>query len=145
MDANANGAIRPNEMGRHLFGTHAVNDLGPDIYPVQSLLGHADPETAERNAQMRPIQIARILDTKAKTPSELPRAKNAKQVAVFSHELVEAAGIETCVASGRALWIRALGASQRGVQRDRSRYSILSVEQSPTLPTRSTRCGAIRE
>ena len=26
--------IKPNEMGRHFFGTHAVNDLEADIYPA---------------------------------------------------------------------------------------------------------------
>ena len=58
--------IKPNEMGRHFFGTHAVNDLEADIYPVQSWLGHTAPKTTERYAQMRPISIARILDPKAK-------------------------------------------------------------------------------
>lgn len=36
--------IKPNEMGLHFFGTHAVNDLGADIYPVQDCLGHTDPK-----------------------------------------------------------------------------------------------------
>jgi integrase len=67
--------IKPNEMGRHFFGTHAVNDLEADIYPVQSWLGHTDPKTTERYAQMRPIPIARILDPKAKGASEVPQAK----------------------------------------------------------------------
>jgi len=61
--------IKPNEMGRHFFGTHAVNDLEADIYPVQSWLGHTDPKTTERYAQMRPIPIARILDPKTKDAS----------------------------------------------------------------------------
>jgi integrase len=67
--------IKPNEMGHHFFGTHAVNDLEADIYPVQSWLGHTDPKTTERYAQMRPIPIARILDSKAKTASEVPQTK----------------------------------------------------------------------
>jgi integrase len=66
---------KPNEMGHHVFGTHAVNDLEADIYPVQSWLGHTDPKTTERYAQMRPIPIARILDPKAKTASEVPQTK----------------------------------------------------------------------
>ncbi len=61
--------IKPNEMGRHFFGTHAVNDLGADIYPVQAWLGHTDPKTTERYAQMRPIPIARIFNPKAKGAS----------------------------------------------------------------------------
>ena len=36
--------IKPNEMGRHFFGTHAVNDLEADIYPLQSWLGHTNPK-----------------------------------------------------------------------------------------------------
>jgi integrase len=72
--------IKPNEMGRHFFGTHAVNDLEADIYPVQSWLGHTDPKTTERYARMRPIPIARILDPKAKGASS---EKTAMQVAVF--------------------------------------------------------------
>jgi site-specific recombinase XerD len=67
--------IKPNEMGRHFFGTHAVNDLGADIYPVQSWLGHTDPKTTERYAQMRPIPIARILDPKGESASEVPQTK----------------------------------------------------------------------
>jgi len=62
-------------MGRHFFGTHAVNDLEADIYPVKEWLGPTDPKTTERYAQMRPIPIARILDPKAKTASEVPQAK----------------------------------------------------------------------
>ncbi len=42
--------IKPNEMGRHFFGTHAVNDLEADIYPVKEWLGHTDPKTTERYA-----------------------------------------------------------------------------------------------
>ncbi len=67
--------IKPNEMGRHFFGTHAVNDLGADIYPVQAWLGHTDPKTTERYARMRFIPIARIFDPKAKGASEVPQAK----------------------------------------------------------------------
>jgi integrase len=67
--------IKPNEMGRHFFGTHAVNDLGADIYPVQSWLGHTDPKTTERYAQMRPIPISRIFNPKAKGASEVPQTK----------------------------------------------------------------------
>jgi integrase len=67
--------IKPNEMGRHFFGTHAVNDLGADIYPVQAWLGHTDPKTTERYAQMRPIPIARILDPKGESASEVPQTK----------------------------------------------------------------------
>jgi len=36
--------IMPNETGRHFFGTHAVNDLGADIYPVQAWLGIPIPK-----------------------------------------------------------------------------------------------------
>jgi integrase len=67
--------IKPNEMGRHFFGTHAVNDPGADIYPVQAWLGHTDPKTTERYAQMRPIPIARILDPKGESASEVPQTK----------------------------------------------------------------------
>lgn len=67
--------IKPNEMGRHFFGTYAVHDLEADIYPVQSWLGHTDPKTTERYAKMRPIPIARILGPKAKTASEVPQTK----------------------------------------------------------------------
>ncbi len=67
--------IKPNEMGRHFFGTHAVNDLGADIYPVQAWLGHADPKTTMRYAKMRPVAIAGIFNPKAKTASEVPQTK----------------------------------------------------------------------
>ena len=67
--------IKPNEMGRHFFGTHAVNDLGADIYPVQAWLGHTDPKTTERYARMRPIPIARILHPKGESASEVPQTK----------------------------------------------------------------------
>ena len=67
--------IKPNEMGRHFFGTHAINDLEADIYPVQSWLGHTDPKTTERYAQMRPIPIARIFNPKAKGASKVPQTK----------------------------------------------------------------------
>ncbi len=67
--------IKPNEFGRHFFGTHAVNDLEADIYPVQSWLGQSDPKTTMRYAKMRPVPIARILDPKAKTASRVPQAK----------------------------------------------------------------------
>jgi integrase len=42
--------IKPNEIGRRFFGTHAVNDLEADIYPVKEWLGHTDPKTTERYA-----------------------------------------------------------------------------------------------
>ncbi len=61
--------IKPNEFGRHFFGTHAVNDLEADIYPVQSWLGQSDPKTTMRYAKMRPVPIARILNPKAKGAS----------------------------------------------------------------------------
>jgi integrase len=67
--------IKPNEFGRHFFATHAVSDLQADIFPVQAWLGHTDPKTTQRYAKMRPIPIARILDPKAKTASEVPQAK----------------------------------------------------------------------
>jgi integrase len=67
--------IKPNEMGRHFFGTHAVSDLGADIYPVQDWLGHTDPKTTQRYAKMRPMPIARILDPRGESASEVPQAK----------------------------------------------------------------------
>ena len=59
-------ALYPKDLDREA-GT--VNDLGADIYPVQSWLGHTDPKTTERYAQMRPIPIARIFNPKAKGAS----------------------------------------------------------------------------
>jgi len=43
---------------------------------------------------MRPIPIARILDPRAKTASEVPQTKNSHVSSCFLHEMVEAAGIE---------------------------------------------------
>ena len=42
-----------------------MNDLEADIYPVKEWLGHTDPKTTERYAQMRPIPIARIFNPAA--------------------------------------------------------------------------------
>jgi integrase len=67
--------IKPNEAGRHFFGTHAVNDLEADIYPVKEWLGHTDPKTTERYAHMRAIPIARIFNRKAKGAPEVPQTK----------------------------------------------------------------------
>jgi integrase len=53
--------IKPNEMGRHFFGTQAVSDEGADIYAVQEWLGHSDPKTTERYAKLRAVPIARVL------------------------------------------------------------------------------------
>ena len=51
--------IKPNEMGRHFFGTQLVNE-GADIYGVKEWLGHSDVSTTERYAKLRPQTIARI-------------------------------------------------------------------------------------
>ncbi len=56
--------IRPNELGRHFFGTHAVSDLGVDIYPVQEWMGHSGTETTQRYAKLRAVPIARVLGPK---------------------------------------------------------------------------------
>jgi site-specific recombinase XerD len=67
--------IKPNEFGRHFFGTHAVNDLEADVYPVQSWLGHSDTKSTERYARLRAVPISRIFGKieKAKGASEVPQ------------------------------------------------------------------------
>jgi site-specific recombinase XerC len=57
--------IKPNELGRHFFVTHAVSDLEGDLYAVKEWLGHSDPKTTERYAKLRAVPIARVLRPKS--------------------------------------------------------------------------------
>ena len=51
--------IKPNELGRHFFGTELLNE-GADIYRLKEWLGHADIATTERYAKLRPQTAARL-------------------------------------------------------------------------------------
>ena len=46
------------------FGTHAVSDLGVDIYPVQEWMRHSGTETTQRYAKLRALQIDRVTGPK---------------------------------------------------------------------------------
>ena len=51
--------FKPNESGRHFFGTEHVN-AGVDVFAVQAWLGHSDIATTQRYAKMRPQTLARV-------------------------------------------------------------------------------------
>ena len=54
--------IRPNQAGRHYFGTMAL-EAGADIYRLKEWLGHSSIETTERYAKLSPQTAGRLFRT----------------------------------------------------------------------------------
>jgi hypothetical protein len=51
--------FRPNHVGRHAFGTHALKRTR-DIYAVQKVMRHADPRTTEGYIDREVVDIAHV-------------------------------------------------------------------------------------
>lgn len=55
--------FKPNEAGRHFFGTEHVN-AGVDVFAVSKWLGHSEIKTTSRYAKLRPQTLARVVRLK---------------------------------------------------------------------------------